>query len=266
MLKLIKYEFLKAKNLLIIALATLGVIEAMFLLGYVFQDGTLLGWGGGLFLLLPFLGLLALLIFSIRIFSSDIKNKQGYMLFLTPKSAYQIVGSKILLSLGVLLGGVLLYIVLAGINISIFTENSSIDKNAFSMFLDSLFAEENTEYVRFGVLAALVYVIEWFSMILTIYFSLTLTYTFMRNVKGKGILAFLIYLGITSVQGTISAMIMGSTFFQFLAGSEYASMEPLEVINQVGYLALGIGFVIYSLIGLLMYLATSRLIEKKLSI
>ena len=183
MLKLIKYEFIKAKTLLIVSAVALGVIEVLFLLGFFLENGTLFGWGVGLFFAMMFFGLVAILIFAIKIFVSELKNKSGYMLFMLPKNGYQIVGSKILTSLIVLIIGFIVYVSLGIFNLNLVLERGGSD---ILYFIENLISVLDWSVLLF----VFEYILEWFVMILTIYFAVTLTYTFLSNVKAKGFIAF----------------------------------------------------------------------------
>ncbi len=95
MIKLMKYEFLRRRPLLLGALLTLFVFEGIIIFS-IFQGG---GWNG-LAVVLTFLiaigALLLPLLNTVTKLYADLKHKQGYMLFLTPQSGNRIILSKTL--------------------------------------------------------------------------------------------------------------------------------------------------------------------------
>ncbi len=92
MIKLMKYEFLRRKPLLLGALLTILVLEGITIVT-IFQIRAFGGLTVVLTLLLVIGALLLPLLNTVTKLYSDLKHKQGYMLFLTPQS-----GSKIILA------------------------------------------------------------------------------------------------------------------------------------------------------------------------
>ena len=105
MLKLIKYDFMKVRSLIVI-FGIIGLaINALLFIFYKLKesfDVSFLNNTVGILVTFAILFLFSLpvfiLIVSIMLYSTDISKKKGYMTFLTPHSAYAIVGSKIILS------------------------------------------------------------------------------------------------------------------------------------------------------------------------
>ncbi len=95
MMKLMKYELLRRKQLLLGALLTILLIEGITVYA-IYRGGN---WNV-LAIILTFLmaiGALLLPIFnSVTKLYADFKQKQGYMLFLTPQSGYKILWAKML--------------------------------------------------------------------------------------------------------------------------------------------------------------------------
>jgi ABC-2 type transport system permease protein len=93
MTKLLKYELLRRKHMLIGALLSMLFVEGVALFG-VFMDG---GWNVlaiGMTVLLIAGGLVLVFLDGITRLYSDLKQKQGYMLFMTPQNGYRIIWAK----------------------------------------------------------------------------------------------------------------------------------------------------------------------------
>ncbi len=97
MTKLIKYELLRRKPMLIGALLSMVFIEGVTLFG-VYMDG---GWNALAIMMTALLvvgGLVLAFLDGITRLYSDLKQKQGYMLLMTPQNGYRIIWAKTIFS------------------------------------------------------------------------------------------------------------------------------------------------------------------------
>ncbi len=95
MLNLMKYEFLRRKRLLTTILLIFAFLEAGVWLGMKLEGNWYIM--SVAFVMLLFVGGIAFpFIDAVVNYYSDFKNKNGYMLFLTPNNGYKIIGSKVL--------------------------------------------------------------------------------------------------------------------------------------------------------------------------
>lgn len=106
---LLKYEFRRSRTIFLGIIGVTLLIELLYLIGWCFEINILLAIGliGG-FLCIAF-GAMAILLYGVIMFNDDISKKPGYLLFSTPRSAAQIVGSKLLMTLFALLGITILF-------------------------------------------------------------------------------------------------------------------------------------------------------------
>ena len=79
MMKLIKYDFIKSRAWYVITAAALLLIEAVFLLGYWTENDDLFSIGGVLFVIAGIFSLLALLIYSVQLYSEELTKKSAEM-------------------------------------------------------------------------------------------------------------------------------------------------------------------------------------------
>ena len=92
MLKLMKYEFKKQMFSKIIIAAILGVLTLYFGIACVIDKETHAAIATMLiFTVMVFAGLYVA-VESLSVYDKDLKTKQSYMLFLVPKSSYEILG------------------------------------------------------------------------------------------------------------------------------------------------------------------------------
>ena len=96
MLKLMKYEFKKQMFSKIIIAAILGVLTLYFGIACVIDKETHAAIATMLiFIVMVFAGLYVA-VESLSVYDKDLKTKQSYMLFLVPKSSYEILGAKMI--------------------------------------------------------------------------------------------------------------------------------------------------------------------------
>ena len=95
MLKLIKYELIKQKTSKVIIGAILALLEVAFLAGMLLGKEEITAIAAGM---LTFLASVTFVIVGLEIITyyHDLRDKSGYMLFMTPYNVYEIMGSKIL--------------------------------------------------------------------------------------------------------------------------------------------------------------------------
>ena len=99
MFKMLKYEYRRGIFSLFVIFAAFLVEEAFFLWATYSHEENYIGLSMGLYFMLSFACYVFVLIRGVYIFNHDLKNKDGYMVFMTPISSYQIVGAKLLCTL-----------------------------------------------------------------------------------------------------------------------------------------------------------------------
>ena len=96
MSKLLKYEFKKSKNVTLAILLVTVIGEALFVTGTIAGAIPLTSSGALILALAATFGIFIMAVLSIDILHRELNTNQSYMLFLTPRNSYQILGSKIL--------------------------------------------------------------------------------------------------------------------------------------------------------------------------
>lgn len=213
MLKLIKYEILRKQKLLLIAFVILALMEAAILLG-IHKGGNLAAMAIMLIVFMCVGVFLFVLIDCIRSYSSDLNQKQGYMLFMTPTRGHKIIGSKVivgfveLLIFGLIVFGfmVLNFIVTKNLYLDTMdkslTEMISTLKEIYSVAIPSIW----------NILVMIIeQMLEWFALIITIFFAITLRKTILSQTKFGGIISFVLFIGIYSAMGGLNMAVMATT-------------------------------------------------------
>lgn len=260
--KLLKYELIRSKLFIMILMFLIVGVEGLYLFGYFTDNTEVIEVAVGLLALTAVYGFVAVYIHAIQNYYNDLKNRYGYMLFLTPRNGFQIIGSKLCQCLLILLTGGLLIGLFGGLDLYLSFTNSE-DAIGITLYAEALMEEFDWTMLLFlleGFLTLL-------GTLLTIYFAITLAFTFFNGKRGKGFLCFLVYLGIDLVVNGITDAIMAPMEESFYVAMETMETSSyLEMIANGGLLYILLSIGIHLLIAVGMYIGTSLLIDKKLSL
>ena len=255
MFKMLKYEYRRGIFSLFVIFAAFLVEEAFFLWATYSHEENYIGLSMGLYFMLSFACYVFVLIRGVYIFNHDLKNKDGYMVFMTPISSYQIVGAKLLCTL---LSGVTLLVMIVGFAIANFqillTEYNL--KSILDM-LKQMIEVSGTEGIKNALLEILslliVFLISFFLMITVAYFSTALSATLLQNKKGKTLISILIFIMIYAIIIFVADKISDLNSNQIQVASDILFKNlPL------------LGFYLVSTI--VAYIGTSELLDKKISL
>lgn len=246
MLKLMKYEFRKTAFSKLILLSITILCEIVFLLGVFLKKDTPLTIGIAILIGCATLGILYIGLESVTVLYRDLNTKQSYMLFLTPKSSYEILGAKILENgISILITGVF-FAVLAAIDMAVACLYIGGVKETWDMvnrFLDvtmDISIEPNVIlFIFFSLLAS------WITYIVNADLAVILSATVLAGKKASGVVSFLIFIIISTLLG------MGLDKVPTLKSTE---------LTAVLYIAVSLAA------SALLYLLSGWIMEKKLSV
>ncbi len=97
--KLMKYEWKKQRTSRMIVMVALAVCVLTFLGGMLVEKDALMGISATLLLVGSFFAVFYMGIESILILNRDLKTKQSYMIWMTPKSVWEILGAKFVVAI-----------------------------------------------------------------------------------------------------------------------------------------------------------------------
>lgn len=202
MLKLMKYELRKTAFSKLVLLVITAVAELAFLLGVFLKKDNLLAIGIVFLFMCAVFGVIYIGIESVNVLYRDLNTKQSYMLFLTPKSSYEILGAKILENgISIVMAGVF-FALLAALDITIATLYIGGLKemiNLVSSFMEInwsvTFTPAEAAFYFFGLLAS------WIVYIVNADLSVILSASVLAGKKGSIIAGFLIFMVISAIIG-----------------------------------------------------------------
>lgn len=249
--KLMKYEFRKQlKSKVVVGILTV-LIEIAFLYGILADKEEWISGGLAFMILLTFIGLFYFSFETVLTYSNDLKTKQSYMLFLTPRSMYQIVGAKMLTTVVQIIGGGIFFAtILIGDVLLVFSQYSNVELTY--EFLRDLFAEIGLK-IGIGDIAYywVLFLITWLEFVVLAIFAITLSTTFFANKKYKGVMSLVIYFVLNFFLNRVANILSNG----------YGENE-IMMISLEGWIYIGI----YTFAMILLFFGTTWLLEKKVSV
>ena len=191
MLKLMKYEFRKSASSKLILLVLTAVFELAFLGGVFFKGYNLMGTGMMFLILCAFFGVFYIGLEGIMTLYRDLNSKQSYMLFLTPKSSYEILGAKILENgISILMAGAF-FIVLAVFDLTVATLCIGGAKELMDSIRQIMDIRLNIKIVSDAVILSV-----FASLVIVVIadMAVILSASVLAGKKGSGIAAFALFL------------------------------------------------------------------------
>lgn len=210
MFKLIKYEFLKKQKFLFATIAGLIFMELGILFG-IYKGGQ---WSAlSIFLIFIMISGIVLLVFidTVRSYSFDLNNKQGYSLFLTPVSGYKIIASKALVSLIELLLGVFVVFILMYLNFSFtkflyFDSTNQLVKDMIMAIKESAILPTLPQISLFITASAF----QWFTVIMIAILAMTIRKTILSQSKFGWLISLVLFIALYSLIETINVAALTS--------------------------------------------------------
>lgn len=251
--KLIKYELRKQLLSKIVVGVLIVGLELLYFAGLIFDNGDWAALGIGFLAMVAVASLFYFSFETIVTYSNDLKTKQSYMLFLTPRNMYQIVGAKMITTVLQIIGiGAVFAAVFIGDIFLLFLKNGEVQEfiDVIKQFFKMLTGVE----VR---LSEIVYVISmllvaWLEFILMAMFAITLSTTLFANKRYKGVASVVIYFGLEWLIGKIAGLVVSTGFLE----GEYL------VVDTEAWAFIGV----YVVVMILSFFGTSLLLEKKVSV
>ena len=246
MLKLMKYEFRKTAFSKLILLSITFLFEIVYLLGIFLKKDSFISTGITFLTLCAIMGILYIGLESVTILHRDLNTKQSYMLFLTPKSSYQILGAKILENgISILLTGVF-FTALAAIDIAVAYFWVDELKEIWDLVQNVLYVNMKLsvepDVIVFFFFTALS---GWITYIVNADLAVILSASVLAGKKASGLVSFVIFILLST-----------------LVGMGLDRLPSLHTPELTYALYIGASLVISALL----YLAGGWIMEKKLSV
>lgn len=243
MLNLIKYEIKTVWKDLLIVLAVMALLNlALITRINVWKNGLVFGMSCLIF----FGGLVAVFISNIKLFTRDLREDTGYLLFTLPESGYSILGEKVIVSL--------IEILLTGV-VGVF----------FIILFSNLISGDGLKVP--SVLQVVVYLYEYASIIISIYFVVVITKMIMKGRRLSGFVEIALFTALTFVLYKVDTF-LDNIFPQRISLSGAITNFHMSS-NKVSYgtnsynIASGIFDLIVTVV---LFVVIARVLEKKIEL
>lgn len=205
MLKLLKYEFRKCRTLLLTLLAVTAVLEGYFLISLRLVSSQSsyenhLVIAVGLLVLATYVVAILVFVKGITSYSSELKDRSAYLIFMTPTTGLQIMGSKFLFTITLGAAFALLYAVMGAADMVLLLREMGELEEFMEMLRRALmFLGIGLHYdqLALAVAACGMYILlSVLSVVALSYLASTLSHTLFRDKKGRGFVALLIFIAL----------------------------------------------------------------------
>ncbi len=195
MLKTIKYELRKNMNSILLFLGIYALLEVVMIAGVNMHKDSWVGISLSLLFGVGFASSLFVMTAQVMGYSRELKDKSGYLVFMTPLSSRRILGAKLLTTLvcATILGvfGFGLMLLDYGMVEEVF------ELEAIPTLLDMVLSQYHTS-VRELLLTGLSWVgmlyLSCIFFVCLCFFSISLSATLLQDKKGKGVISVVIFL------------------------------------------------------------------------
>lgn len=264
MINLLKYELIRKMKMYIIFISIILVLIALAAIGFNNIDNSY--WiavtvisslvvlvGAGLF---P-------IVINVANYYSDFKNRNGYMMFMTPNSGYKIFGSKILAAvIDTILSLTLISLFLLVIY---WVLNSLYPQNVLRILEESKYAlsVEFPGVTISGIIAltAGVAFVQTLDSIILALLAVTVSKTILSQKSFNWFVPFLIFIVFSGIEQTAMALLIGATNF-----SDIALMVAQEKFMLNISLVLGTSLGLYVVFTAAYTVVASMLLNKKIDL
>ena len=180
MLKLIKYELIKQKTSKVIIGAILALLEVVFLAGMLLGKEEIMAIAAGM---LTFLA-------SVTF----VRDKSGYMLFMTPYNVYEIMGSKILTGFFSIVAAAIIFGIIGFADITMvcakYGELQTLFDQMKAFFSFTLQVNVDGMLIVWSIIQV---VFGWVGTVTSAFLAITLCITIFSGMRCKGLISFVIY-------------------------------------------------------------------------
>ncbi len=254
MLKLMKYEYRRNLNSIVIMLSAILLLQGFFLFSIFKKDVELVIPAAMLLFVAASICVMGMLIYSVALYSRELGAKTSYLTFMTPNPAVKILGSKLL---SALLLGLCYALILGSFGAWDFTllaktfPEVQLGRIVMEQVLDNMANTDLATILTTISAMGIEFLINFFTVVVVSYLAITLSATVLQNKKLKGLVSFLIFIAIMTALEWGTSLLPSGTDHNNLMDALLAAWPKYAV-----YLCVMLGSFVLS----------ARLLEKKVSL
>ena len=231
MLKLVKYELRKNRTALLVLLAIAAALEAYFLISIAREASEDVYTAIALLTLLFACVSFAVFILGVSSYSGELKRKSSYLIFMTPNSALAVIISKLLFTLVLAVLFSALALALLAVDMPIFLDVYG-EWEGYYMLFEQLLLQQGValgEIISGFLLTVAQLFLQILSYVGVAYLSITLSATILQSRKGRGLVSFLLFVGIVFVLSRISGLYVRETFEMSATGFYVQALSLIHI-------------------------------------
>ncbi|MBR1822387.1 MAG: hypothetical protein IJ769_12315 [Clostridia bacterium] len=260
MLKLMKYEFRKLRNTLFAMLAALAALEVGFFAGHAMEKPVLTSICIGLISMLVFLVYAYIILAGMASYSRELKEKSGYLIFMTPVSPLGVVLSKLVFTALAALAATAVFGLTAYLDYRYMFGRMNIDPdilNQINLVLRfGLNADADIwQILRVAGFSVVTVLNEILLTMCTAYLAITLAATLLQNKKGflRGLISLALFTALTWGSGWLAQRLL------------YDRVDTSATLNQLTGL-LGWSLLLNIALGAVFVAASAWLLDRKVNL
>lgn len=246
--KLMKYEWKKQRTSRMIVMVALAVCVLTFLGGMLVEKDALMGISAMLLLVGSYFVVFYMGIESILILNRDLKTKQSYMIWMTPKSVWEILGAKFVVAIAQMFFVFALYAI-AGLGTIQYVGELG---NVFAIIRDSFIRVSGEEQLIAQIIWNLLCIfVRWTEVVMVGYLAVIVSRTILRDSKYAGGISIVAFFVIIFIIEKIYNLIS----------------NVLPNVEVAGNSFFGVGYLVYYIIiCVAVFLLSGWMADKKLSV
>lgn len=192
--KIIKYEWKKQRTSRRIIFFGLLICLLAFAFGTIFKKDTFIFTSTGIMLFCSFLVIFYTGIESLLVFNRDLRTKQSHMLWMIPKSTYEILGAKFLAAILQMLF-VFTVFAAAGLICILIMLATFGEINMLFVFVREAFQSLFNLHINWGMVISVLTLIflSWVLVIMTGFLAVILSRTLFLNSRFSGLLSVILF-------------------------------------------------------------------------
>lgn len=199
MLKLMKYEFRKNRNVLLVIGGGLLLLQLYYMLSCLAEDDGHITAAGSLLILWSMVCFFTVFVLAVTNYSKELNSKSSYLIFMTPNTSFTIIFSKMLtiLLMGIAIAVLFCFLTVLDLNLL----HMAMPEVEDFMTLMNQFLEGLNIHVGEALLSALsgvlLFLVDFFSIVSVAYLAITLSATFLQNSRLKAPISVVVFLAAT---------------------------------------------------------------------
>ena len=209
MLKLMKYEFRKNRNVLLVIGGGLLLLQLYYMFGCFTKDSGHITAAGVMLVLWSMVCFFTVFILAVSNYSKELNSKSSYLIFMTPNTSFAILFSKMLsiLLMGVAIAVIFGFLTVLDLNLL----HMAMPEVEDFMTLLNQFLEGMNIHIGAALLSTLswilMFLVDFFSIVSVAYLAITLSATFLQNSRLKAPISVAVFLVITYLINRIANLL-----------------------------------------------------------